>query len=292
MRRKERPLVSVVMPVHNSHRFLADAVESILAQTHRDFEFIIVDDGSTDSSWEILAGFAQKDARITLLKNDRNRGVSSAVKKAIAHAQGLYIARMDSDDIAVSDRLQKQIEYLHSHPRTVAVGGQCTVIDEKGNEIGQKHFPCNFPTLYRSMFTFFPIQEPTLMIDRQKLPRQFQFYDKDGNIAEEVELIFKLFQYGAVENISNVLLKYRIHPNNSSLKQVRKTFYLTLKARLRAIFYYHYIPRIEDIAITIAQLVVVTLLPEKMTLFLYHKIRKLKTTKTPALQLVRYFVSS
>lgn len=292
-RLSQQPLVSVVMPVYNASPFLADATESILTQTYRHFEFIIVDDGSTDKSRQILQQYAQKDKRVIILKNRIHQGVSKTVKKAINHARGKLIARMDADDIALPDRLAKQTAYLKQHPATVAVGGQCLVIDEKGNEIGKKTFPTDHISIYRSMFAFFPIQEPTLMIARHRLPKGFVFYAKNGNIAEEVELIFKLFRYGAVENMPDVLLQYRLHANNSSLKNVRQTFYLTLKARLKAVFFYGYLPTLKDVFTTLLQLLIVTFLPQQLTLFLYQQLRRLSNTEeNPRLKPHHSFVSS
>lgn len=272
---KNEALGSVIMPVYNAELYLKEAIESILDQTYQRFEFIIVDDGSTDRSWNILKEYAKEDRRIKLFKNKYNQGVSKTVKKGIDQAKGKFIARMDADDIAMPERFKKQIDYLASHPRTIAVGGQCQVIDDKNNIIGDKRFPTDFNNIYRSIMTFLPIQEPTLMIARDRLPRHFSYYGKNCTIAEEVELIFKMFQYGNVENLPDVVLLYRIHNANSSLKDVRKTFYYTLIGRLKGIFLHGYRPSIEDIFVNIMQFIIITTIPQKLSLWLYYKTRKM-----------------
>ncbi len=287
-----KPLISVIMPVHNAERYVKDAIESILAQTYRHFEFIIVDDGSTDLSWRILREYQKKDRRIKLFKNTYNQGVSKTITKGLDKAKGSVIARMDADDISLPDRFKKQIEYLNMHPHTLVIGGQCQVIDNENNIIGDKRFPTDFISIYRFIMTFHPLQEPTLMIARDRLPQHFSFYGKNFTITEEIELIFKLFKYGKVENLSDVVLLYRIHDQNSSLKNVRKTFYHTCIGRLKGIFLYGYTPSIKDILINIMQLIIITLMPQKVSLWFYYKMRKIVKNKKRFSQKFTYAFSS
>lgn len=112
---KESPQVSIVMTAYNAERFLVEAMESILSQSFKDFEFLIMDDGSTDSTWEILQEYAKKDARIKLFQQE-NKGIAFSVNYLISQAEGELIARMDADDISCPDRLQKQVDYLIQHP--------------------------------------------------------------------------------------------------------------------------------------------------------------------------------
>ena len=120
------PLISVVMPVYNGEKFLAEAIDSILAQTYTDFEFIIVDDGSKDHSTEIINDYAKRDPRVRLVQLAENSGVASARNAGIAAARGKYIASMDSDDISLPERLRMQAEFLEANPKIdgVGVGGK------------------------------------------------------------------------------------------------------------------------------------------------------------------------
>ena len=128
------PLVSIVMPVYNTAPFLEEAVNSILNQTFTDFEFIIIDDGSTDGSLELLKTF--RDERIILLSNGINRGLVFTLHRGLKAAQGKFIARMDGDDISVPDRLELQVAYLKAHPEADLVASCVELMDEEGKRIG------------------------------------------------------------------------------------------------------------------------------------------------------------
>lgn len=276
MRRRisKKPLISVVMPVYNAGDFLAEAVRSILNQSYRRLELIMVNDASTDNSWKIMESFAKRSKRIKIFRNKKNMGVSETVKKAISKAKGDYIARMDADDIAFPNRLKKQLTYLLAHKNVVAVGGQCRLIDKEGQLIGKKEFPLKAQEVYDYSFKFVPVQQPTLMIDRKRLPVDFQFYRDGMNTAEEVELFFKLFQYGKIENLPDFVLKYRLHSHNLSLKNLKQTFILTFYSRLKAVFAYGYRPTPEGILSTLGQALIVVFLPSQVILWIYKKIRK------------------
>lgn len=273
--RQKKLKISVVMPVYNAAEYLHESIKSILNQTYQNFEFIIVDDASSDKTWQILKTYARKSKKIKLFRNKRNLGVSEAVKKAIDQADGEYIARMDADDIALPSRFEKQIDYLESHPKTVAVGGQCILINKFGQDIGTKTFPTKNEDVYKYIFEFIPLQQPTLMIARKKLPKNFEFYRDGMNTAEEVELIFKLFACGKVENLPDTLLKYRLHDNNTSLKDIKETFLLTLISRVKAIYKYKYKPTVTGVFVTFAQAMVIFLFPKRMSLFFYKTARKI-----------------
>ena len=274
-----KQLVSIIMPVYNAAPYLAEAVDSILNQTYKNFEFIIIDDASTDGSSDILAGYAGRNKRIKLLKNKRNLGISESAKKLITASKGDFIARMDADDIALPDRIARQVAHLQKHKQTVALGGRCVLIDKNGKVIGSKKFPTKFADIYRYIFEFVPLQQPTLMIAKNRLPKNFVYYKDGMNTAEEVELFFKLFMHGKVENLRDTVLKYRIHGNNTSLKDAKRTFYLTLISRLKAVLYYNYKPRFTGIAITILQLLLVLVLPNSAIIGLYKIRRALNTYK-------------
>src|SRR5213082_3006291 len=129
------PVVSVLMPVYNAQRYLPAAVESILGQTFRDFEFIIIDDGSTDRSGEILRKFAAEDPRIKLISRP-NTGYVVALNEALSCASGEFVARMDADDISLPTRFERQVAYLREHTDCVLVGTNVITMDSDGAMIG------------------------------------------------------------------------------------------------------------------------------------------------------------
>lgn len=264
------------MPVYNAGSFLAEAITSIQNQTYNNWELICVDDASTDNSLTILKSLQKTDNRIRVFSKNKNEGVSSAANLAISKAQGSFLARMDADDVACPTRLEKQVSYLIKNPEVVAVGGQCDVIDREGNVIGDKLFSTDPNEVYKMMFVKIPVQQPTIMINLQRLPKDFIWYNNKFTTAEEVELMFKLFKYGKVSNLSSKVLKYRIHGANVSLINPKKTFFGTLRSRLRAVKKYGYKPTLTGVAVTLIQFVIVTILPNKWIYPVYAFIRGMK----------------
>ena len=128
------PTVTVFIPCYNAERFIAETIDSILNQTFRDFEVLIIDDGSTDNSRSILEHYSRKDDRIRVLFNKRNRGVGFTRNRGIREARGKYLATMDADDIAVPFRLEKEVQFLNKHETIGIVSGGMYVIDEKGGK--------------------------------------------------------------------------------------------------------------------------------------------------------------
>ena len=120
--KKKSPLISVLMPVYNSEKYVAEAIESILCQTYKDFEFIIINDASTDSSLKIIAKYAKQDKRIKLINNKKNVKISASLNKGLSIAKGKYIARMDSDDISLPSRFELQTKFLADNPAVGIVG--------------------------------------------------------------------------------------------------------------------------------------------------------------------------
>ena len=129
------PMVTVFIPCYNAERFISETIDSILNQTYQDFELLIIDDGSTDNSREILSNYAQKDERIRILYNNGNKGVAYTRNRGIKEARGRYLATMDADDIATPFRLEKEVQYLNEHKWIGAVSGCLYMIDEKGKKL-------------------------------------------------------------------------------------------------------------------------------------------------------------
>jgi len=268
--RKENPLISILMPVYNAGDFLVGAIESMRNQTLKDWELIVVNDGSTDKSNEILKKYAEKDLRIKIYKFKKNKGLSYALNYGLNKAHGKYLARMDADDISYPKRLETQLRYLIRDPKVVAVGSQIKLINEKGNFIGYKKFPTDPKKIYQMMGTMMAIQHPTLLT-YTKIIKNCSY--ANHTTAEDVSMFFKLLQYGNFLNTKEVLLKYRIRKNSNSLKNPKKTFYLTLKSRIKAVIDWSYKPTLLAVLINIAQFILITLLPDNLIISLYEKIR-------------------
>ena len=266
-------VISIIMPVYNTVSFLPAALQSIKSQTYRNWELIVIDDHSTDGSWEVIQRFAKKDARIKAIRNRSNRGVSYTANKAIKLAQSNFIARMDSDDIAAKNRLAVQLDFLIKHPEVIAVGGQCDVINEHGQVIGHKRFPTQPSHVSKMLFSFASIQQPTMMVNTTVLPKSFHWYEDGMATAEEHELLFRLLQHGQLANLPDKLLSYRMHSKNISSRHPKKDFWQIAKARWNAVTKHGYRPNFRGFITTLAQATLVISLPDSNLYQLYTKLR-------------------
>lgn len=268
------PTVSVVMPVFNAALYLSAAINSIIHQSFQDWELIVVDDGSSDNSLEIAQGFVAFDGRVKVFTLPHS-GVATAANYAISQASGQYLARMDADDVAFPHRLAKQLDFLKQHQGMIAAGTQCVVINEQGKTTGKKLFPTSASKIKEMMFYYYPLQQPSLMVNTALLPKDFVWYSPGLEAAEEHELLFKLLQYGEVENMPEFLLFYRIHSHNTTKINPKRDFWQILKTRLKGVYHYGHLPSIRAVVFTFAQLLTVGLLPQKLIYPIYLKLRGL-----------------
>lgn len=265
----KNPLISILMPVYNAGDFLVEAIESIKKQTYKNWELIAVDDGSIDSSFSILKKFAKNDSRIKIYKME-HKGLSYALNFALTKIKGQFIARMDADDISHPQRLEKQLDFLLKNQEIMLVGTQVAMMDELGKKIGDKKFPLNHEKIYELLFTIMSIQHATILT-------RTNFFKKTAyqnhSTAEDVSLLFKLIQTGKFANTKEFLYKYRVRKNSNSHKNPKKTYYLTLKSRVKAIIEWGYKPTAIGLIINAIQFVFISLLPDFLVLPLYKFIR-------------------
>lgn len=206
------PSVSVLMPVYNSQLYLKDAIESILNQSFGNFEFIIVNDGSTDDSSKIVASFS--DTRIRYFSFDNNQGVVKALNFGLDKAQGKYIARMDSDDVADPRRLEKQFQYMEVNPKCVVCGSRFTFLGT--NQV--VNLPITDAEIKLKMLSATPICHPSVFVRRDTLTCHNLYY-RSRTHCEDLDLWVRMSQFGQFYNLDESLLYYRIHGSNISLKK-------------------------------------------------------------------------
>ncbi len=217
------PLISVLMPVYNAQPYLAEAIESILNQSLSDFEFLILDDGSTDRSLKILQRYAAQDPRIHLTHR-ANGGYVSALNALLHQATGELIARMDADDMALPERFALQAAFLQAHPEVVCLGGAQDWIDAAGRVL--LHHPeaeqdAEIQQLALSGQT--PINHPSAMMRRAAL-LQVGGYDEALCPAEDLDLWLKLGEIGQLANLRDTVLQYRQHSGSvSERRQLEQT---------------------------------------------------------------------
>lgn len=231
------PLISVLMPVYNAEKYLSQSVQSILDQTFIDFEFIIINDGSGDSSQSILERFEKQDSRIRLFNQDnvgKNHGIAITLNKGLAHVKGKFVARMDADDIAFPTRLAKQVTFLEQNSEYVAIGSRVLLIDPDGWPIGpfaQKtdHEDIDAEHLAGSGGA---ICHPAVMIRTETLEK-LGGYTQRMKHCEDRDLFLRLAEVGKLANLPETLLKYRMHlksVGNANRVLQRQTAAMAVKA--------------------------------------------------------------
>lgn len=208
------PKISVLMPVYNAEAFVERSVQSILNQTWRDFEFLIIDDGSTDNSFSILQRWAKADSRIRLLQNERNLGLVASLNRGCKAARGEYVARMDADDASRPNRLAVQVEYMDRHPEIGICGGQTL-----RHIAGRQHpgrYPlssdeCDVILLFHSCFA-----HPTVMMRRALFDGGEFAYDDQFRQVEDYDLWVRMMTTIRGANVPETLLDYYTHENQES----------------------------------------------------------------------------
>ena len=206
------PAVTVVMPVYNGELFLREAVDSVCGQTYRDWELLIVDDHSTDDSRRIAAEYARRDPRVKVITNLQRKGIVGALNTGLDAATGVYIARMDADDISLPERFAQQVAYLETHPEVALCGTWVRMI---GAASTRRRYPTD-PERLRAFALFnCPLAHPTVMWRRAWFERQGLRYDAAA-CPEDYELWARVVTHFPAANLGRVLLHYRIHAASSS----------------------------------------------------------------------------
>jgi glycosyltransferase involved in cell wall biosynthesis len=222
------------MPVYNAGKYLSQSIDSICNQSFKDFEFIIIDDGSTDDSAYYLKKIKSRDSRIRIISRE-NKGLVASLNEGLSHSKGEYIARMDADDVALSDRFSKQVYFLDNNPDYVAVGTRVLLIDPEGwpicpfsnqtehDAIDQEHLSGGGGA----------ICHPALMARRNAI-EYIGGYQERMKHAEDLDLFLRLAEIGKLSNIPEILLYYRMHPQSIGHQKRREQYESAERAVLEA----------------------------------------------------------
>lgn len=269
------PKVSVIIPVYNTEKYLTKCLESVIKQTYKNIEIIAVDDGSEDNSFGILNEYSKKDSRIKVFQNEVNRGVSHTLNHALKHSTGQIIARMDSDNIMVIDRIEKQVAFLMDNPECIVVGGQETYIDEDDKIIGGTRFPLSDTEIKKKFFSFQPIADPASMYNLSKIPPEVFYFDESLTVAEGLDLYFRLFKYGKFANIEDSIILYRQRQNSLISTDIKRTFKFISIVRKRAKKQYGIRPPFMAGIINFCQKIITSILPIWVAVKINDIIKKL-----------------
>ena len=216
---KQTPKISVIMPAYNAEQYISEAIESILNQTYSNFEFIIIDDGSTDRTVEMVQSYS--DPRIRFVQNEHNLGVAATLNRGLKLATGEYIARMDADDIALNNRFEIQVAFMDTHPEVTVLG---TAIEKFGMEHGTVLFSEHHEDLKIDLLFSCCFAHPSVMMRAETLRHNGFRYDPAFSRMEDYDLWDRISVNHQLSALPDVLLRYRIHASQVTCNKTDMDF--------------------------------------------------------------------
>ncbi len=271
---EDKPLVTILLPVHNGERYIKEAIDSCIKQTYENIEILVVNDASTDNTKNILNEYGD---RIRVLDIKKQNSLGSVLNIGIQASNGSYIARMDADDIMYPTRIEKQVEVLEKNKDIVAVGGQIDVIDEDGNITGEREYALEDKDIRRTFFWSQPFAHPSVMF-RKDIALGIGMYPEDLPKVEDVKFFFKLSTKGKFANIPDKVLKYRMTFNTESQAKMVDHFKRTNTVRKEVIKEFGIKPTFRQFVLWKLEIVTVFLiqkLPNKWFMNIFELARKI-----------------
>lgn len=274
---KERSVgISVLMPVYNAEKYVGQAIESILEQTFKNFELIIIDDASTDASYNVIQKYAKKDKRIKVFKNTHNQGIGANRNRLVKLASGKYIAWQDADDISLPTRLAKQYQFMENNPQVGICGAWIQFFNEEG-DFAIRKYAAEDSNLRKTVFSYSPVAQPVAILRKEIFKNNNYFYDNTLSPVEDLDMSFKIGERWQFANLQEILLKYRQHSNNSSLQSkklkdtIKKTLIVRKKYTTSSSYNYSFLDQIKQ---EITRLIL--LLPSNLILKIFSLLRDSK----------------
>lgn len=236
---KENPLISVILPVHNSATTLVECVNSLLSQSYKNIEIIAMDDFSSDNSYTLLKKIKKTHKNLRIYKNVKRYGIGITLNRLVKKAKGDFIAFMDTDDISSPNRLKKQVNFLLNNPQVVAVGSQCTFIDEKNKKIGRSDFPIENSLIYQNPLHGISMQFETVLINKRILPKDVLKFHTGSNPFIYSDILMKIAPYGKFANLKEFLHYHRNNPK-IYLSDVKRNLISLVKLWIKSKALYDY----------------------------------------------------
>ena len=267
-----KPLVSVLMPAYNSEIFITEAIESILDQTYENFEFIIIDDCSTDKSWKIIEKYRLIDKRIKAFRNDKNLGITRSRNKLfdLANLEANYYAIFDSDDISMPERLEKEVEFLENNPDYGVVGSHIYIIDENSRIIGKRNYETDAQKLKKRILLRSPLAQPSVMIRKAVIENIGKYDTKKYDRAKDYDLWIRISDRYKLKNINEFLIKYRLSSSQGKKTHLKETLKSTIQIQQKWLFRLKYFNLKLFFYIFIEYLMLI--LPEKIVLWIFKNV--------------------
>lgn len=211
-----RPRISLLMAVRNGERYLSEALRSILAQTYKELEVILVDDASNDGTKSVIDKYAKSDSRLVCIQNERHLGLARSLNIGLEFARGEFLARQDADDLSLPDRIELQVDFLEKNPQVGVLGSAYYLIDNRGRVLKTKHPPQKDTTIRWHMLFHNPFCHSSIMVRRGLLEWPKVGYDEKWSVAQDYELWSRLLENTMAANLSRPLVCLRIHEGQIS----------------------------------------------------------------------------
>ncbi len=227
------PVLSVLMTVYNGGAYLRPAIDSVLAQDFTDFEFVIVDDGSSDGSVDVVR--AVGDPRIRLHVNERNRGQTPSLNIGLRLCRGTYIARLDADDLCLPGRFRRQVAFLDANPDVGIVGGSVRMIDGVGRALERSPLPTDDAALRWLSMTRNPFHHPAVTLRRDVIERTGHYFDEQYGANQDYDLWDRLLAHSQIANLAADMVAYRVHGNNISVLRLGEQQAMSLRFGARRV---------------------------------------------------------
>ncbi|OGH20355.1 MAG: hypothetical protein A3D74_04590 [Candidatus Levybacteria bacterium RIFCSPHIGHO2_02_FULL_37_13] len=265
--RKTKPLVSIILPIHNSEKYLPSCLKSLINQSYKNIEIIAIDDKSIDDSFKILKNFAKKYSprfgqprgkageagkRIRAYKNIKSYGRAVTLNRLIKKAKAKLIAFMGDSDIAYIHRINKQVKFILDNPKTVAVGSQCVFINDKSKILGKSKFPKENQFIYKSPLHGISMQFETVLVNKSLLPKDVLKFDANSKPYLYSDVFIKLMNYGKFANLSEYLLYRRSNPN-VYFSDLRKNIFSLAKLWIKSVANSDYRLSIKSLLLPLAK---------------------------------------
>lgn len=266
--------ISVLMPAYNAEKYIGEAIESILDQTFTDFEFIIIDDCSTDKTWEIIQQYLEKDKRIIAMRNEKNLGIAGNRNKLKKLAKGTYIVWQDADDISMPDRLKHQYEFMEINQVVGICGGWLEFFNDQGKGSVRKYKEKD-GDLRKNIFRFSPVAQPGAII-RKSVLDEMGDYDLNYPPAEDLDMSFRIGRKYKFANLQEIVIKYRENNNSATYTKLKVIELETISIRLKYANDKFYKMTTGDHFYSIVQYISVFLIPTKFKISLFNILRNSK----------------
>ena len=234
-----------MLPVHNSEETLKECVLSLLSQSYKNIEIIAIDDKSSDKSRSILNTLKKTDSRMRVYKNVKRYGLAVTLNRLVKKAKGSFLAFMDTDDFSSPNRLKKQLKFLLNNPDVVAVGSQCTFIDEKNKKIGRSDFPIAHDLIFENPLHGISMQFETVLINKILLPKDILRFHTGSNPFIYSDMVMKLITYGKLANLEDFLHFHRNDPK-IYLSDVKRNIISLIKLWIKSKALYDYTPPLRS----------------------------------------------